>query len=662
MELRHYIAGTLVEEPQGWGDFTEDLKRDYRLRLIGFQYPIDALFYGQAYEHLAGLYDADRCAVVPYRIEQQCENGWDVVVRAAVVLADIEWDLSRCQAKVKLVDDGIGARINNNKDVEVYPTGQVSKTGEDIDAPDPLDLEVFDPQASEPTYLASTRRAYDWLEVLQHCLRYIANANVSVVSAWYDALPDNERWCVIDGYTLRTGNTDKSQLKYTYAGLFTELAKKYNLWAAAERDTGGAPVLRIEPEEYFYGAQVVADFPHTDELIRTIDQDRLYASVKVGSSTSIRELGSTWSLPYLILRGFTEESYTLRCECNTDEELDLVNKWVIDSNVIEKCLGGSAEYDTDIFLIQYDAATSKAVKSDYLLDGGPYLYNEAALNVNVLNRYAFNCPLAVDVGDPEAEKFRAEFTLGPVQGFLLNWPGAATTVVDDPQFDDDYAGLNYDPDNAYGNGTVQGNPVAAVDNRYTAAFQGYYGFTMSLYLELVQNTIPTDHLLNVVPYFERYNSSNLFIERSPFIPGDGPTVTMQAEGEYSITGSWSFNLNPGDYVVPKINWGHVWVGNNFNPAVIEADILNRSFFRLDFNTLGGGDVVTTDPDAFYAVLYKFERHSTPASWAQLKADLSAGVRVGPSSVLYRGYPKEASRNIKTGATKWTLISNDRSDT
>ena len=75
--------------------------------------------------------------------------------------------------------------------------------------------------------------------------------------------------------------------------------------------------------------------------------------------------------------------------CNTDKALDLVNEWVIDSNVIEDvAVNGNDDYDDDLFLIQYQEDLLQAKKGDYLQPGtNPYLYNEPLQNAEVIDRY-----------------------------------------------------------------------------------------------------------------------------------------------------------------------------------------------------------------------------------------------------------------------------------
>ncbi len=269
MELRHYIDGQTVEEPKGWGEFTEDIRRNYKERMIGTEYPIDVTFVGGAYATLSTLYDSQPCGIVSYVVKQACGNGvFEDAIQCSIVLSDIEFNLDRCEAKVKATDDGIGARVSNNKSVVVMPGAVQTKNGEELEPAEAVAL--------------SGLNGYDWKEALRHCVSYITDLNATVVSDWYDALADDEKWMVIDGQELRTGDGSSIQCKYTFDLLFNELGKKYNLWASAERDVDGNPVLRIEPEGYFNGSTSGVSSPKTRELVRKVNQDRVFASIRVG--------------------------------------------------------------------------------------------------------------------------------------------------------------------------------------------------------------------------------------------------------------------------------------------------------------------------------------------------------------------------------------------
>lgn len=658
-QILHYIDDVEIEEPQGWQEFTQVLERNEKNRLIGVQYPIDLTFTGGAYDALATAFEANPCQVLDYRCEIYCGGSWDEGAKGKIFLSDVEWDLSKCQAKVSIADDSIGARILNNRKVIVYPLAATSKTGETITPTPSIDLEVFDPQDLIGVYLPQTRVAFDWMAAMEHLVSYISDGTVTVVSDWYDNLDGGEQWAVIDGDELRTADNDKARLNYSWDKLFLPMAKLFNLYAAVQRDQYGNPIIRIEPDTYWKGSDVVRSFPYTDELIRKIDPDTLYAKVLLGSDKAIKDVDSAYSLPFLILRGFTNEDLTLQTQCNTDTELDLtVPDVILDSNVIEGVLAADDSYDEEVFFIQYSSGTLEAAKGDYLVPGfGPYLYNELALNINVLNRYPLPAdPIAV-VGDNTLDGFRAEFTLGPTAATVSGAPGPGL------RFDDDFSAPNFDGSNAYGNGTVQGNPVSLADSRYTAAAQGYATFEVYLPFTVTQNEYssapgnPTGwSTFGINPTYAHFDSANNLI-------GSGKRVVNADQdhtglGTFSVTWSFGLSMNVGDYVTVNYEFD---IASPAPPPPgtqdFAATIDNRALFRTIFTSSGGGVITSVDPDAFYSTMYDFERHIEQGVWNTLRDDQSQRVEVGPQDVTQYGYVKKAERNLSTGKTTWTLIAN-----
>lgn len=672
--LRHFINGTMVDEPHGWGEFTEDIERSYKSRIIGYKYPVDITFVGSGYELLREIFDENECADATYLVQEECDDVYTTCLQGTIVLADIEWNLSKCSAEVSLTDDGIGARINSNKNLVVYPGADVSKNGEIITACPSLALQVFNPGSALNTYDGTTRKAYDWFDAITHVVAFITDEAATVVSDWYDALPDAERYALIDGHELRVGTGTKSQAKWTWDQVFYEMAKKYNLWVAVERDTDSSVILRIEPEEYFWGTSQPFSFPDTDDLLESKNTDLLFAKVLLGSEDYTKELGNTFALPWLILRGFTKEDVNLSGVCNTDEELDTVSKWIIDSNNIERVVvNNSTEFEEDIFIIQYDQSTNKAVKADIIDPGnGPYTYNEQLMNINVLYRYSLPFDPIIITEDSSQSAFLAEYTIGPGYAHTETDPvlySLSPLSLGQLQFDNDYTAPNFDAGNNYGNGTTQGNPVSQADSRFTADAQGFYGFRVLINWSIVSNNeystfggIWVGHRMtaNIRLYVQTYNASNVITAPPAYFVGTVSAVS--AVGNYTETFDFGANLQATDYVVVRAeifyNDQTFAASSGFGtPPHSITTRINFATWETMYVAQGGGTIIEVDPKAYYSTVYKFERGCILANWQTLKADLSSRIGVSTDERLFKGYVQKASRNIKTGKTKWELIAN-----
>lgn len=526
--ILHFLNGTAIEEPKGWEDFSDELVRDIKERIIGTKYKVSLTFTGSGHSFLQGVFDADGpCAIVTYEAKQWCAGVQYSIIRGTVSLSECKFNETRCEVEADIADDGVGARVINNKEIPVSPEAELTKNSKPLTPVTPVALEVFDPAAAAGTWIVTTRTAYDWFDCFQHLVLYITDNTVSLVSDWYGDLDDDERYAIVTGFELRNATGSSAPLVYSFKAVFDELGKKYNLWIGVER-VAGVPVLRLEPEGYFYDD--AGTLIHTDiqDLVRATDLDRLWAKVIVGSDTFIKEQASALSLPFLPLRGFTKEEFHFEGVCNTSETLDLVNKWIIDTNVIEDVVvNGNDEYDDDIFLIQYNHTTSRATKGDYLNPGAnPYLYNEQLQNSLVIERYDLPSAVGAFFSTTDAS-FQAERT---APGAPENYTGpAGTSALAIFQYDNDYTAPNFDTTNSWGNGTVQGNPVSQANSRYTAAAQGYYEFDVSVLwridtnipLVVVPGPIPVRAYksIRIIFQVERYDAANTLIGTPLIITG-----------------------------------------------------------------------------------------------------------------------------------------------
>lgn len=668
--LTHYIDGNGIDEPVGWEDFTEDLERNFDQRIIATTYPIEVTFTGGANETLRALYLENFCATVTYEVDFHCQGSTYRVVRGVISLADVEWNLNKCTAKVKVQDDGYGARIFNNKDIKVYPTANVTKNGLALTPVTPIALEVYDPTAAVGTYLADTRVAFDWLACMEHIVGYITDNELTAQSNWYDGLDDAERFALVYGHELRVADGSSLAPYYSFKDLFANAWKKYNLWAYVERSATGAPILRIETDADTYGTGTAIAMLKQDDLLQGIDTDLLYARVEIGSEKFIKDESSGYSLPYLPMQGFTREEYHLLGTCNTDAVLNLVSSFVIDNDVIEdSAINNSDDHDNEVFMIQYDQITNKAVKSTYLIPGGPpFLYNEALLNITVANRWRLQADGVVNFNEEDAT-FQA--THYADQNPYSDTVGNNTTVSSSDvqvQFSNDFSFGNFDNGNNYGNGTIPGNPVSQANSRYADPILGFYQFGNLLNWSVRrQFTIATGgytETIQITSRLRRFNSLNVQVSVQDVttvhtITGDagGSSLVVDMTDSYSDLHTFSALLQPGDYVM-IMQWYTYSILADELIAGVDFDFTlttGTNFYTL-FVATGGGVLVEADPDEYKATKYTFDRHSNTAEWIALRDDPTQNVIVATDSEALRTtYPLKVSRNIATGETAWETI-------
>lgn len=682
-----YLNGQQFPAPRDFDRFETELARDLNEHIISEKFRLTVTFYGGAYDYLRGLYDADGyCAEVEVEARQRCGDESHIVLQGIIMLSDCEWNLTRCTVEASVVDRSVGTVLKDNRKVPVSPLADKSKNNASITAVTPLALTMF--KAADGTDLVGTRRAFDWYDCIEHALAYISDGTLGVVSDWYAALPDTERLAIANGAELRVSGFHQKRLEYSFDDLFDEVAKRYNLWIHPET-SGGSPVLRIEPESYFLPLTTEAfSMFAIPDLKRSIDMDRLYATVRVGNDGAVKEVSTGHPLPYIPMLGFVAEAFHFSGVCNTDEELDLVGDWNADTNAIKDIVeGGVTDYDDDWFLIQYTATTSKPTQGQYFnIGAAPYLYNEALLNSAILARYPLPSAVGANYGTGFDDSFLAQRTYATNAG---ETSGAQASDVDaigtnygpySMRFDNDYTAPGFDTNNTWGNGTAQGNPVSLADSRFTATGTGYYTFTAFMPWQISRfrpawelhtffgALLPTPkwRAVGIIRTFSAraYNSGGT--------PLTGVVTLASAEtryiaGNYNDTFTVSFSLSPGDYVVFYSGWrrgGDEYFsavpGSGFPYNPNDPDDLGFVGVRFNFqNTLctvgtsmiqDGGTLTPTQ--AAPVVLYKFSRACPATRWVDATTYPSRYVTIDGG---VRGHVKNLKRNLLEGTADWEII-------
>lgn len=698
--LRHSLNGSVItDEPGGWAEFTEDLDRNLDERIIHLKYPNTLLFIGDGYWILRGLFEEGYCNDVDYQLEQFCNGGWQVLCEGRIILTDITWNLSKCTADTPITDSTVGALILNNKSVKVFPLATLSKNGVEITPVPIIDLEVYDPAASEATYIGTTRIAYDWKLCMTHLLSFISDGEVGFRSDWYDGLDDDQRFSLINGVNLRTAQVDTRPPEYNFSDLWEFAWRSDNLMAGIEQTDAGS-IFRVETEDFWYGASGSIILLSQEDLEQSIDTDLLYASVNMGSEGAIKNeaIAAKFSLPYVGLRTFSEESYALKGQCNTDNALDLKLPFIVCSNAIEDAVVNNDDgNDDEVFVIQYDRSTDKAVKTSYLTsDAEPWLYNERFLNLNVVRRWKLPASGVTYYADEDAA-FRAERTVvgGSYDDIFNTFGAVGSTQIDARfQFDNDYTLPNFDTSNVWGNGTTPGNPVSNANSRFTAPARLLVGFEVQQIIRVTDYVVPSGvpftflHRVYVLPTIKirHYNSANVLLNEYVFTvasPGQawssGVLPPISATGEYANTVTQEIYMQTNDYVEVWFK-GETWIQSlgvgNLRLSVQQAQgpypitsgtipehyvryvLAEGSYVRTVYVATFGGEVITASPDEFYSTKLEYTRHIDNVGWSEIRSNFAGAIQVAHDQITVRkGYARAISRKLYSGDTEWELIAN-----
>lgn len=670
--VRFFLNDNLFNNPRDWSGFSTEFKRDYDKRIISVQYSDTVTFSGAAHSYIKSVDDADGyCAKIDLRVEEQCQGGqWRVLARGTVIMADCEWNEKACTVQCSVADNGIGARVANNKNVPVSPLSVVSKNGEGITAVPPINLTMFTSTGGDVT---GSRRVFDWFLSLQHALAYITDSNVTISSQWYADLPDDQKYSVAAVPDLRTAGFNVPRIDWTFDELFDELSKKHNLWLFATEDGAGNASLILEPEPFFLGTGQSHEVLNIEVLIRKTDTERLYATIDVGSEDGIIELGTANPMPFVILTGFSKETFQFSGVCNTEAVLDLVNKWVIDTNVIDQIVvNNNEDFDDKYAIIQYIQSTSKATKAQYLFPGSnPYLYNEQLLNANVVGRFPLPSAVGVNLGPGFDDSFRAEYTdesVAAITPWYMDYYYQGVYPIYQLGFDNDYDDPNFDVNNVWGSDYTQGVPIPISESDFKASAQGAYIFNLGVVVNIFA-VVPV--VINaefgevsfqrsaIRIYAEVFDAANTLV--ATYTIGETPPRYLYGvyePDEMSITLSLDTDFRVRFY--GRAIWKGYIAGDGNDPIIPQPDGNDDSEGDQRM-TFGTGSWVTTTKyangtfvvpaTASETQTFVFNRHTSADQWLQMVNN--PGYRVKIDGPRY-AYPSVLSRKI-TGDTSFELI-------
>lgn len=663
MGLSVYLGNQLVPTPGDVDGYKQDIVRDFDRRIVYTEAPGTVTFTGGAYRTLRDAFTADFCASLPIRIYDECAGQRVLVVSGEVILADVTWNLARCSAEAPIQMGSVGARILDNLGLVLTPDADKSKNGQAITPVAPFTLTVFDPQNPGTT---TTRSAYGWKLSLQHAIDFLTDGTVIVSNDWYDALPDEERLAMVHGVYWRTGSQPLDPISWSLLSLWTEIAKRFNLWMVVRQSATGITTITVLSDADTFGATAGMTIEHIDGIEQSIDEDALFGGVKVGESRERNRVGSAFSaLPYYLSLTHTQEDYGVRCLCNRGDVLDLSTEWVADHGSLERVMWRDntvTDIDEEVCLLQYTDATDTVTAVEYASPGVP-LYNDAMLNYRVINRYRSLCDVITPQEPTGAVLAYNDSTLSfdtaYRTGLTVTWVPEGSNIVGSLEFAPlppspgatgiydtwpiDTPPQGSDPDNAW-----------TLASRYTAGSTGMrtvsWSFGSSVRVDSGGSNVDQRRYWRLRAFVRHYTAANVLINTLEAVSG------MSASGTFSTyTGSVALFMGTTDYLTIT-----------FVPEVVLPDdfqTVNDLTFRLSATT-GRWVAITTselgiasgDIGTRRIALVDFERHISTAQWVAMLGDprtpiLISGAGLGPTTA----WISRVSRDILRGSTELTLI-------
>lgn len=480
--VRFYLDTIEVVSPDNWEDMRLRLLRDRDNNTLLFSSDTTFTFSMDGARYLKQRIDEGFCGTVDIDINDD-EAPVLSLLQGTIFLSSCEIDEGSGTIKAKVEDRSFYKSINSNKQVEALLNSGKSKNQTDIDPCDSCQIAVHVHTSVADVKTIHTVRVH---EAFRYLVEFMSNGALSFVSDTFDMGGDWEGLVITSGLKLRGtiagppgyAGPDPQLPPLSFLNLYTEVKKKIPIGITV--DNGNT--IRIEAATYFEDSTVsAASFDNIERILTSFDQDRLYSSVRVGS-TSTEEAGGFPETQNAI--GFKEEQYISSVECNIDRELNLVSEFIISSNVINDCVDNNAtSYDDNWFFITCilsDAVTGASTRDD-IFATGDYFYNDQLRNINVLQRQLGGVPdsLIQFYGDQDPS-FKAIQTTTLDNSRTVN--GTGTTPAYTPGASN-ITGVTFDAESGYldafdTNGVYDSTLVFSGTkyNVFTAPADALYGF------------------------------------------------------------------------------------------------------------------------------------------------------------------------------------------
>ncbi len=597
--IKVYLDGALVDNPRDWDELQSTLRRDDDFNSIFLTQESSFTFGGDGYEYLYDKLLDSFCNVVQLSVLDNCAGGdYIEILKGSIFVSDCTFNEKNCLCTCRIEDNSFFKSINNNKSIQFSPFTDRTKNGEILATATTYNLDVYS-VVNPATLMRGNCQAVTVFEAFRSIIAFMSDNTITFTSSTFDVGGEWEGLCITSGYQLRTAQNNPFP-QFTFEELYNEIRSRIPIGIKVN-DPYGTPSIQIESAEYFYGASVADYFTDIYEINTTVDQDKLYAVIKVGSTT----VDDTLVYPFpedIALFGFKQESFFISGECNIDTTLELVNDWILSSNIIQKAVAADQTYDTDLFLIDStltDSSNGRTTNTDFLAVG-TYFYNERLTNKDTITRYEGFVPNNV-------ANYLDVSGAGLFKAYLpANITHTATVVPDN----DDYNPLalsaeSFDNSGAYNTATY----------RYTASTSGVYHMNTNIQITTTlglgtvtayfQAYIRVFNALGVLQdqgesfggtiYGVRMFTPNIFLSSVPYI-GVGANTTV------NFTGSANIIMQTGWYAI--LRFSKVGTTGDVD-YTINAGVGN-TFFECDENTLGGGVYQTGDPSLYPVLIHSFD--------------------------------------------------------
>jgi len=644
--IKVIIGGTEIQTtPIGWQDLTTTIRLDRELKGLFTVMDVSLTFIEDGYNLLRNNFDSHGYSYSQSAsiLQMDDDGNYYPVFTGTLFYKDIEFSegIEGASAKAQLTDNSFFAKIQNNKNLKAKIYVGLSKNAVAIDPADYNIIRFFEPSTGNYYSLLGGYdrqdtgfKAYD---VLRFFVDYMSDGEVDFISDTFGPGGEYEGTMITCGYiprftsgALGTGVTQElfeaNFPDLSFYDVFTELNKLFNLGFVSGFD-GSRPFIRIEKYSYLFPKNIIQDLSNVDKLRRKAASEYLYSKLTIGSEQIDNE-PTLVSFPELIrFVGFNSEEYAILAD-GEDRELNLVNQWIISSNIIEDLLVNATTvpttWDQDIVVVActLDSGTWKANKTNWIATPAPYYYNEIYNNENKALRWFDGLPssIAAYLND-SSNKFRVTLTTD----YFVDLPIGGTIIP----YDDDSTPPNFD------NGGNFDTSFGA--NFFLVPQTGIYTFLENINIDV---HLPCQHVIGISVM--------------------DSTLTTEISGKILSSSTLPFGLNSLSLMgTVYAEAGNKIVFSIFSSLSAPSEVKAGSWVE---SIVAGstGNFLEKDPKDFPIIRGQFDYPVSLQEFRNIQTNplglFSYGVNNGKT---YFGWIEELKYKHFKAASSFTLISNEK---
>jgi hypothetical protein len=606
--IKAYFDGVEVDAPVS--GFSVNLTRDEEIQGLIKTFALSVEWFGSAYSALYTAFISNSLyETIEVEIKRDYNNVLETVFSGIIYVNDIEFDLTKKTATTDIQDSTFYGLINNNKRIKTLLSTNRTKNISAMTGPPTQQIDFFTPSTGNLDYL--NRDCFKVFDVFEALIDFMTDGAVSFESNYFDTGGDGENIMIAKGSAIRNDTIPVPTA--SFYDTFIEMSKLFNLSFRIDSPFS-SPVMKIEPTEDLFSLVVSVTLEDVNGLRMSFDKDLFYGILEVGSDTTQDDDAGSFSYPDGAFFGHKKEEYHLLGQSNIDVTLDLVNEWIIDSNVIEDVLVNSNDsYDDDIFIVETDG--TQAVEYDNFNPGStPKYYNFGLNNQSKTERWLGGVPNSI-----------AAFLSSGDQTFEANRSGAQTVSAGTTVliFNNEVS----DPGTNYDNTTGE----------FAAPADGAYSFEANINTFAVFPSGTTEY------YLRHYDSTGVTLYNEVrfaniLAPDDFDNDTVLTE----YVGSATFYMNATDIcVVEAVTSGG-------------SALFSTGTFKSKGNSVDGGIFQFYDPAAFRAIILDFEYPLTKTQFNTIFENQTQRVKITHYGETYYGWVKSIEWDIVTGMAKIQL--------